>query len=67
MEINYAIRWIVIYPVDSANQRLNNRGQEALLTGCRIFISGGLWGGARRAPPPLFLDQTEARRVENFF
>ena len=26
-EINYAIRWIVIYPVDSANQRLNNRGQ----------------------------------------
>ena len=25
-EINYAIRWIVIYPVDSAIQRLNNRG-----------------------------------------
>ena len=25
-EINYAIRWIVIYPVDSAIRRLNNRG-----------------------------------------
>ena len=27
-QINYAIRWIVIYPVDSAIQRLNNPGQE---------------------------------------
>ena len=26
-EINYAIPWIVIYPVDSAIQRLNNWGQ----------------------------------------
>ena len=26
-EINYDIRWIVIYLVDSAIQRLNNRGQ----------------------------------------
>ena len=26
-ESNYAIRWIVIYPVDSAIQRLNNWGQ----------------------------------------
>ena len=26
-EINYSIRWIVIYPVDSAIRRLNNRGQ----------------------------------------
>ena len=26
-EINYAILWIVIYPVDSAIQRLNNQGQ----------------------------------------
>ena len=26
-EINYAIRWVVIYPVDSAIRRLNNRGQ----------------------------------------
>ena len=26
METNYAIRWIVIYPVDSAIQRLNNWG-----------------------------------------
>ena len=25
MEINYAIRWIVIYPVDSTIQRLNNQ------------------------------------------
>ena len=25
-EINCAIRWIVIYPEDSANQRLNNWG-----------------------------------------
>ena len=30
-EINYDIRWIVIYPVDNAIQRLNNRGQEARL------------------------------------
>ena len=27
MEINEAIRWIVIYPVDSAIQGLNNRDQ----------------------------------------
>ena len=26
-ETNYAIHWIVIYPVDSAIQRLNNWGQ----------------------------------------
>ena len=26
MQINYAIRWIAIYPVDSAIQRLNNPG-----------------------------------------
>ena len=26
MQINYAIRWMVIYPVDSAIQRLNNPG-----------------------------------------
>ena len=28
MEINYAICWIVIYPLGSAIQRLNNRGQQ---------------------------------------
>ena len=27
MEIKYAIRWIVIYPVDSTIQRLNNQTQ----------------------------------------
>ena len=27
----YAIRWIVIYPVDSAIQRLNNRGLKAVI------------------------------------
>ena len=27
MEISYAIRWIEIYPMDSAIQRLNNQGQ----------------------------------------
>ena len=26
MEANYSIRWIVIYPVDSAIQHLNKRG-----------------------------------------
>ena len=26
-ETNYTIHWIEIYPVDSAIQRLNNRGQ----------------------------------------
>ena len=29
-EINYAIGWIVIYPVDSTIQRLNNRGQKVI-------------------------------------
>ena len=27
----YAIRWIVIYPVDSAIRRLNNRGQARIV------------------------------------
>ena len=27
-QVNYAIRWIAIYPVDSAIQRLNNPGQK---------------------------------------
>ena len=27
----HAIRWIVIYPVDSAIQRLNNRGLKAVI------------------------------------
>ena len=27
-EINYAIRWIVIYPVDNAIRRLNNWGMD---------------------------------------
>ena len=35
-EIDYAIRWIVIYPVDSAIQRLNNRGQNYT----RLFLKG---------------------------
>ena len=30
-EINYAIRWIEIYPVDSAIRRLNNRGLYAIV------------------------------------
>ena len=33
------IRWIVIYPVDSAIQRLNNRGQNLVLWACPKFIS----------------------------
>ena len=32
MEINYAIRWIEIYPMDSAIQRLNNQGHELMLS-----------------------------------
>ena len=28
-ETNYAIHWIVIYPVDSAIQRLNNWDQQS--------------------------------------
>ena len=33
-----------------------------------VIVSGGSRGGARGARPPLFLDQTEARRTEkNFF
>ena len=34
-EINYAIHWIVIYPVDSAIQRLNNRGQVTVKIGLK--------------------------------
>ena len=29
-EINYDIRWIVIYPVESAIRRLNNRGLDSI-------------------------------------
>ena len=29
-----------------------------------VIVSGGSRGGARGARPPLFLDQTEARRTE---
>ena len=29
-EINYVIRWLVIYPVYSTIQRLNNWGQELI-------------------------------------
>ena len=32
-ETNRAIHWIVIYPVDSAIQRLNNRGLEIRFVG----------------------------------
>ena len=33
-----------------------------------LVISGGSRGGrGGRPPPPLFLDQTEARRAENIF
>ena len=32
-----------------------------------IQHSGGSRGGARGGPPPLFLDQTEARRAEKHF
>ena len=31
LKTNHAIRWIVIYPVDSIIQSLNNWGQEAQL------------------------------------
>ena len=34
MEINYAIHWIVIYPVDSAIQLLNNLGQMLI----KLFV-----------------------------
>ena len=32
-----------------------------------LVISGGSRGGRGAPPPPLFLDQTEARRAENIF
>ena len=32
-----------------------------------VIVSGGSRGGARGARPPLFLDQTEARRTEKVF
>ena len=37
---------------------------------CRLDSSGGSWGGARGpapTPPPLFLDQTEARGAQKCF
>ena len=32
------IRWIVIYPVDSAIQRLNNRGLESIIREMTVWI-----------------------------
>ena len=47
MEINYAIHWIEIYPMDSAIQRLNNQGLESdfgicgdVLKGLRSYLTG---------------------------
>ena len=38
------IHWIVIYPMDSAIQRLNNRGQVFIdPTFSGIFVCGPLW------------------------
>ena len=37
-EINYAIRWMEIYPVDNAIQRLNNRGQNFSLLASSPFM-----------------------------
>ena len=36
---------------------------------CRLNSSGGSWGGARgpSPPPPLFLDQSEARGAQKCF
>ena len=36
-EVDYAIRWIEIYPVDNANQRLNIRGQHFIHTGASVL------------------------------
>ena len=42
--------------------------REPYACGLDIHLSGGSRGRARGALPPLFLDQTEARRAEkNFF
>ena len=35
--------------------------------GIGALFSGGSRGGARGGPPPLFVDQTEARMAEKFF
>ena len=48
MEINYAIRWIVIYPVDSAIQLLNNLGLNITFSFLKFNIAlagaqNGLW------------------------
>ena len=66
------IRWIVIYPVDSAIQRLNNRGLEA--TTCRTLnvstlletIWWKVWARAllSNAKSPLPVD---VRRLKTFF
>ena len=37
-EINYANRWMEIYPVDNAIQRLNNRGQNFSLLASSPFM-----------------------------
>ena len=49
-------------------------GLSAKKSGCcgDVAVSGGLIAGSRggtrgAAPPPLFLDQNEARRAEKFF
>ena len=41
-QITILIRWIVIYPMDSAIQRLNNRGQELISV---VRDTGGVKGG----------------------
>ena len=35
----YAIRWIVIYPVDSAIRRLNNRGLIIVHSTCELIFA----------------------------
>ena len=42
-ETNYTIDWIEIYPVDSAIQPLNNRGQNIYLFTPYSFLSRVLW------------------------
>ena len=40
MEINYTIRWIEIYPMDSVIQHLNNQG---LVSKCSILFYDEWW------------------------
>ena len=58
---------VIVYIICEHNLHLGERRFNDKLTQYSdlTILSGGSRGGARGVRPPLFLDQTEARRAEN--